>query len=132
MVTDALNGAGSSEVSDHSASNGAADLVLVAKGTAGDAKNLGDLEGDLVPSLLVKEHIVVKLISGLYLGPGLLLGLGLLLGGVHLLGGDGTLILSFGVFASRFSFSGLHNHTHINQSPIIALTILTINNNKHT
>ena len=102
MVTDALNGSGSSEVSDHSASNGTADLVLVAKGTAGDAKNLGDLEGDLGPSLLVKKHFVVKLISGLHLGPGLLLGLRLFLGGVGLLGG-GTCtlsILSFGIFAS--------------------------------
>ena len=101
MVADALDGTCLSEVSDHSTSNGSANLVLIAESAAGNAKDLGDFGADLSPSLLVKEHIVVKLISGLHLGPGLLLGLRLFLGGVGLLGGTCTLsILSFGIFAS--------------------------------
>ena len=69
MVTDALDGTGLSEVFDHGASNGAVDLVLVAKNAAGDAQNLGDLGSNLGPLLLVKEDVIVKLVLYLYLGP---------------------------------------------------------------
>ena len=61
VVADALDGTSLSEVFDHSTSDGATHLVLVAESAAGDAEDLGDFRSHLSPSLLVKEHFVVKI-----------------------------------------------------------------------
>ena len=94
MFTNAPDGALLEELFDHRASDGTVDLVLVAESGASDTEDLGDFRCDLGPFLLVKEHIVVKLILYLFSGPRLLLGLSCLLGGVSLLGGAGLCILA--------------------------------------
>ena len=91
VIANNLNGTSLSEILDNSTSNRAIYLVLVGKSATGDAQDLGDFLCHLGPSLLVKEHFVVKLILYLYLGPGLFLRFRSFLCGVSLL----TRVLAF-------------------------------------
>lgn len=78
-LTDSLDGALLEAVLDQSAGDGAVDLELLAKRRTGDAENLCHFLRNLFVALLVKEHVVVKLVLNLDLGPALFLGLAALL-----------------------------------------------------
>ena len=75
-VADWENITGASQVSHESPGNRSINLELFHDDGASEAENLGHLRADLVESLLVEEHIVVKLVLDLGLGPGLLLSRG--------------------------------------------------------
>ena len=103
MVANALDGALSGELLDDSAGKRAVDFVLVAEFSTGDAEDLGDVHLHFGPAVLVHEHIVVKLILCLDLGPGLLLRLGSFLQGINFLG-DCT--FAFGIVLTAFVVLG--------------------------
>ena len=94
-VADTTNHVFGSKISDESTSDRSINLELFAEDATGDAENLRDLLGDLVVPLLIEEHVVVKLILYLDLGPALFLGLSsFCLVGLGALGG--TLASVFG------------------------------------
>lgn len=72
-VADTTNHVFGSKISDESASDGSINLELFDEDASGDAENLRDFLGDLVVPLLIEEHVVVKLILYLDLGPALFL-----------------------------------------------------------
>ena len=73
MLTNALDSSLSLKLLDDGTSDRTVYLELVHEDAASNAKNLGDFACNFCPSFFVKEHIVVKLVLYLYLGPGLLL-----------------------------------------------------------
>ena len=102
VLANALDGALPGELLDDCAGKRAVDFVLVAEFSAGDAEDLGDVHLHFVPSVLVHEHIVVKLILCLDLGPGLLLGLSGLLQGINFLGDRTLRVLTLRVVLTAF------------------------------
>ena len=73
VLTNALDSSLSLKLLDDGTSDRTVYLELVHEDAASNAKNLGDFACNFCPSFFVKEHIVVKLVLYLYLGPGLLL-----------------------------------------------------------
>ena len=59
----------SNEILDDCSGNGTADLELLNQDRSGDAEHLWNLLDDAFVLLLLKEHVVVKLLLNLDLGP---------------------------------------------------------------
>jgi len=77
--TDWFDGTALDTVPDEGAGDGSVNLELFAEGCTGNAENLCHFLRNLFVALLVKEHVVVKLVLNLDLGPALFLGLAALL-----------------------------------------------------
>lgn len=86
MVTDFLDGSLLDTVFNEGTGDGSVNLELFAKNGSRDGEHFGHLLRNLFVALLVKEHLVVKLISDLDLGPTLLFSLSTFLGSLGILG----------------------------------------------
>ena len=75
-ITDRSDISGAGKVSQETPGDRSINLELFHDSGARDHQNLWHLRADLVESILVEEHLVVKLVLNLGLGPGLLLSLG--------------------------------------------------------
>lgn len=86
MFTDFLDVSLLDTVFNEGTGDGTINLELFAKDGSRDGQHFGHLLNNLFVALLVKENLVVKLISDLDLGPTLLFSLSTFLGSLGILG----------------------------------------------